>query len=35
MRISIKTLERRSDSEDNNEEDKGKFGKIRVRYKEV
>jgi hypothetical protein len=28
MRISIKTLERRSDSEDNNEEDKGKFEKL-------
>jgi hypothetical protein len=28
MRISIKTLERRSDLEDNNEEDKGKFEKL-------
>jgi hypothetical protein len=28
MRISIKTLERHSDSEENNEEDKGNFGKL-------
>jgi hypothetical protein len=28
MRISIQTLERRSDSEDNKEEDKGKFEKL-------
>jgi len=28
MRISIKTLERRSDLEDSNEEDKGKFEKL-------